>query len=330
MAVLLIGPTRLGDAILASGVLDWLLRTHAGEPVSVACGAPASMAFAHVEGLTALHVLDKRRHGAHWLALWRAVRRQRWRRVVDLRRSLLPWLLRAESRHVVPRARPGEHRVALAARALGLPPLAPRIWTAERHRAEAARLLPGTAPTLALGPGANWICKTWPIERFAALAEALVGPDSALAGGRILLVGSASERGLAEPVRQTIGADRVVDAFGLDVPTTGAALSAATLFVGNDSAMMHLAAAAGTRTVGLFGPTHDTQYGPWGAHGLTVRTPASVEALLATRGPSRPDRTLMDGITTASVIEAIAGRWPELAGGPAAAPVPLGEPGAVR
>ena len=317
MSQLFIGPTRLGDAILATGVLAWLAETHPDQPITVACGAPAALAFGGAPGVEALHVVEKRPRGGHWIELWRKLRGRRWRRIVDLRRSLLPLLLRADARHTVPRGRPGEHRVALAARALGLPPQAPRVWPAERHRAVAARLLPADVPVLALGPGANWVCKTWPPERFAALAARLLGPGAPLAGGRLLLVGGEAERAAARAILEAMPPTVVADGFGLDIPTTAAALERCALFVGNDSAMMHLAAAAGARTVGLFGPTRDEHYAPWGPNGLAVRTPEGVEALLARlRGPG-VERTLMDGLEVEAVVEAIAGRWPDLGRGAA-------------
>ncbi len=53
------------------------------------------------------------------------------------------------------------------------------------------------------------------------------------------------------------------------------------LMVANDSAMMHLAAASGIPTIGLFGPTKDQHYRPWGENGFVVRTPDSADPLMA-------------------------------------------------
>jgi ADP-heptose:LPS heptosyltransferase len=51
---------------------------------------------------------------------------------------------------------------------------------------------------------------------------------------------------------------------GLSLPEVAAGLERAALFVGNDSGLMHLAAAAGAPTIGLFGPTDAATYGPAG------------------------------------------------------------------
>jgi ADP-heptose:LPS heptosyltransferase len=68
---LFIGPTRLGDAILVSGILDWLHRDDPRGTVTIACGAPAAMALALAPGLSKMHVMHKRRWSQHWFALWR-------------------------------------------------------------------------------------------------------------------------------------------------------------------------------------------------------------------------------------------------------------------
>ena len=50
------------------------------------------------------------------------------------------------------------------------------------------------------------------------------------------------------------------------------------LFIGNDSGAMHLAAAAGVPTLGLFGPSDDRLYAPWGPHCRVVRGGRDLEA----------------------------------------------------
>lgn len=312
MAQLFIGPNALGDAVLATGLLDWMARQHADGPVTVACGPPAALVFSQLPGLADIHIMRKQPRAGHWIALWREVRRQRWRRVVDLRRSAMPWLLRADARHVVPRGRPSEHRVILASRTLGLPPQPPCMWLTDQQRAQAMAMLPSDRPALAIGSGANWICKTWPAERYAELARRLTGPGGLLAGGRVVLVGSPAERAAAAPIRAAIGAVNCLDAFDLGIPGIAALMERSTLFVGNDSGMMHLAAATGVRTVGLFGPTREEYYGPWGPNALVVRTVETVDDLLSRIKPPQVEHCLMEGLAVEAVVEAISRRWPAL------------------
>jgi len=60
-----------------------------------------------------------------------------------------------------------------------------------------------------------------------------------------------------------------------------AALKRARLFIGADSGLMHMAAAAGAPTLGLFGPSDERLYAPWGVNGRTVRGARSFEEIRA-------------------------------------------------
>lgn len=322
MAILFITSTHIGDAVLSTGLLAWLLERYPDDPVTIACGPPAATVLAATPRLERLHLVRKRPWHLHWLKLWRAVAGRRWRIVVDLRRSALSHLLLARRRAVVPKSDEPIHRVELIARTLGLPPQAPVLWTAPEHEARARALLfpegmpDGAAPSpappiLAMAPGASWIGKIWPADRFAALAAELTGPDGLLPGARILVLGAPRERALAQPLLDALPAERRIDALGLDILSAAAATRYCSLFVGNDSAMMHLAAAAGLPTVGLFGPTRDEHYGPWGPNGLAVRTPQSVQELIGHPGyDTRRTGSMMTGLEAGRVAAAIRERWP--------------------
>jgi ADP-heptose:LPS heptosyltransferase len=68
-----------------------------------------------------------------------------------------------------------------------------------------------------------------------------------------------------------------IDLVGrLTLPEVVACLERAYLFIGNDSGLMHLSAATGTPTIGLFGPTDAATYGPTGRLATAV-----VEASMA-------------------------------------------------
>jgi ADP-heptose:LPS heptosyltransferase len=56
----------------------------------------------------------------------------------------------------------------------------------------------------------------------------------------------------------------------LSLPEAASVLQHASLFIGNDSGLMHLAAAAGAPTIGLFGPTDAATYGPTGRAATAV------------------------------------------------------------
>ena len=73
---------------------------------------------------------------------------------------------------------------------------------------------------------------------------------------------------------------RLIDLVGrIDLLTAAAALRRCALFIGNDTGLMHIAAAAGTPTLGLFGPSPIEQYAPWGSRTAVVRTAQPPETM---------------------------------------------------
>ncbi len=283
MRLLFIGPTRIGDAVLASGVLAWMLARWPDARLTVAAGPAAAPLYADVPRLAEIVVLEKRPLGGHWRRLWRKAVGRYWTAIADTRRSAVTWLVPAGRRFVMGYPRAGMHKVLQATAMVGADaPLEPRVWLGPRPRQAAQDLIAAGAPVLALAPTANWGGKQWPAGRFVALAERLTGAGGALAGARIAVFAGPGERPAALPVLESIPAGRRIDLAGkLDLLTAAACLGRADLFVGNDSGLMHLAAAMGVPTLGLFGPSREEHYGPWGPRALAVRTELSYEAILA-------------------------------------------------
>ena len=98
---------------------------------------------------------------------------------------------------------PPAHKVIEAARLLKLEdsPPAPFLFTTTEIEERAARLTAGAGPILAMAPAANWIGKTWPAERFALVARHLLGPGGPLAGGRLMVLGGPGPAIRAPPSR---------------------------------------------------------------------------------------------------------------------------------
>ena len=90
MRILFITATRVGDAVLSSGILAELGRRYPEARFTVACGPAAAPLFRGHARLDRLIVVRKKSRGRHWLDLWRQVALKRWDLVVDLRRSALP------------------------------------------------------------------------------------------------------------------------------------------------------------------------------------------------------------------------------------------------
>ena len=292
MRILFITATRIGDAVLSTGLLDHLLSTHPQARFTIACGPVAEGVFARMPRREATLVIDKRPFDLHWLRLWRLTAGTVWDLVVDLRGSALAFLLMARRRAVMRGGRRPGHKLAQLAGALRLsPPPQPVAWTNAEDQAQAEALLPAGPCYVGLGPTANWSGKVWPPERFVALFRAV--QDQALHRARpVVFAGpGAAERAMAAAV--LAGLPDAVDLTGrLSLPEASACLSRCALFVGNDSGLMHLAGAAGAPTLGLFGPTPAAEYGPAG-----LRTAVAV-------APGPAGAAPIAGLTTASAVAA--------------------------
>ena len=82
-------------------------------------------------------------------------------------------------------------------------------------------------------------------------------------------------------------------------------LQQASCVVANDSGLMHIAAAAGAPTLGLFGPSREAHYAPWGSHTAVVRTARDYDELVG--GPDYDHRTVGSLMVSLSVDMAEAG-----------------------
>jgi ADP-heptose:LPS heptosyltransferase len=317
MRILFVTATRIGDAVLSSGVLGHLVERHPGAGFTIAAGPDAAPLFEAVPGLERILVVAKQRFSLHWLALYRQVALRRWDLVVDLRGSALAYLLWAGERRVMAKGDAGEHRVQQLARLFALdPPPAPRLWIAARHQQQAAALAPVGGPVLAIGPAANWRGKQWPAERFAELAQRLTAPAGPLAGARVAVLAAAHERVQAAPLLAALPAQRCLDLVGrTDLLTAAAVLERAALFIGNDTGIMHIAAAMGTPTLGLFGPSLAEHYAPWGPRTAVVRTAKSyAEIVGAPDYDHRTADTQMDSLSVDAVEAAARGLWTSATG----------------
>src|SRR5471030_1893394 len=91
--ILFVTATRIGDAVLSTGLLGYLIERYPGARLTIAAGPIAVPLFEAVPGLRQLITVRKRLFAAHWLGVYGAVVGRRWDIVVDLRGSALAWLL---------------------------------------------------------------------------------------------------------------------------------------------------------------------------------------------------------------------------------------------
>jgi ADP-heptose:LPS heptosyltransferase len=278
--ILFIASTRLGDAVLSSGLIKRLHDEVPNARFTVVAGSVTAPLFADVPGLDQVIVLDEAGAMASF-RLWSMVRGRLWGVIVDLRGTGVAGFLRRRRRAVLHPSSSPVHKVVAAAKVLRLEgdPPPPYLFTSAETKAAAVERTAGRGPILAIAPGGGWVGKTWPAERFASVAARLLAPNGPMAGGRLMIVGAAEARDAGRAVKLAVSRHRIIAEPGqLDPLNVYACLRHARLAIGNDSAAMQLAAAAGVPTLALFGPSDERITGPWGPHTRVLRGPRDFEA----------------------------------------------------
>jgi ADP-heptose:LPS heptosyltransferase len=121
-------------------------------------------------------------------------------------------------------------------------------------------------PIVAIHPGSPVPLKRWPAERFAKLADILIERKT-----QVLFLGGTNEKRLVEEIQSQMRHNSVNIAGRTNLQQLGAVLQNCHLFIGNDSGPMHIAAAVGTRVIGLFGPSSPERFGPFGDNCTAIR-----------------------------------------------------------
>ena len=126
----------------------------------------------------------------------------------------------------------------------------------------------GDTAAIALAPGAVGPSKRWTYYPEAAQLLAEQGLD-------VWVVGGPNEKAIAAEIVQA-GGPRVRDLTGTDLRNGIMAMAAARVVISNDSGLMHIAAAIGTPTLGVFGPTSPYHWAPLNGLAAVIKRPVDL------------------------------------------------------
>lgn len=308
--VLFITSSRIGDAVLSSGLLNYIYEHAPNAKVTVACGPLVVSLFEGFPNLERIISVRKEKYNKHWIKLWREVVSTRFDVVVDLRNSAVSRLLWAKTRYIygsyVDKAK---HKVEQNASVMRLCDGAPnpKLWFTKEQKDKAQALIPDGCSVLGVGPTANWIGKTWPVERFIEVVQWMTAKDGIMPDARVAVFGAPGEEEIAYQLFNALPENRRLDLIAKGTPGDAAAcLARCDYYLGNDSGLMHCAAAAGVSTFGLFGPSYPHIYAPWGDHCAYARTPESFDELIDFGGYSpQTCGCLMESLSVEVVKEGI-------------------------
>lgn len=181
----------------------------------------------------------------------------------------------------------------------------PRIDVSDERRTRAREIfkqrgLDLSKKTVALGVGsANSLAKRWPAEYFATLSDLI----SERFGANIVLMGAPDERDVAEKVRDASKSKPVSLAGDTNLSDAVGILAEADILVSNDMGLAHLAPAAGTHTITIFGPTKDTTTRPLSKVAEVLRNPVDCSPCMLRVCPI--DHRCMTGLRPEQVFERV-------------------------
>ena len=143
-------------------------------------------------------------------------------------------------------------------------------WLAEHAAENEAR------PLVALHPGSGSPRKNWPAGNWQRLGDRI-----ASSGARLLLIGGEADGSTLDPLARALSVHSPLIARHLPLSTLAALLARCAAYFGHDTGISHLAAATGTPSTLLFGPTDPSVWAPIGDHVRILRAPAGDLANLA-------------------------------------------------
>ncbi len=163
-------------------------------------------------------------------------------------------------------------RIQRIAQALGADATIPRfnLNVTQRDRDWARTRMAGIAgPRVVLNVGARWETKRWPPAHFAEIGRRAVREF----GASLIAVGAPGDRPLVDELNQSLAPIPVLDLCGRTSLLELAALAGESdLLISNDTGPLHVAAAAGTRVIGIYTCTDPVLTGPFGTNATTIQS----------------------------------------------------------
>lgn len=286
--ILVIKLRYIGDVLLTTPTLQAIKAAFPTAQLTMLVSRGTEDVLTDNPHLDHIMVLEKGSLAAQW-RFAADLRRRRFDVVIDLtdgdRSAFLSWISGATVRigfnderrlrgwcytKVVQADVAGGHRIErdlAAVKSLGIAPTdkTPKLWLTPAEDGAADKLLSQLGvrpdqPIVVLQPGARYWFKAWPSDRFAELADRLAQKYRC----QILIGGSRQEEDLARRVCHLSKCQPISLAGQTTLKQFAAVVKRASLFIGNDSGVMHIAAAVGTPVVALFGPSNPAEWGPQG------------------------------------------------------------------
>ena len=300
MKILVISSNLIGDNILSTGIIEHLHNIYPNSKFTFLIGPTASKIYDHLPSLEKLIKIKKKKFNLHWINMYLKTRSEKWDIIVDLRSSLLSYLLNTKKRYIF-KKNSKLHHIEQLGESFGFKVDKLCIYTSQLEDKKANENIHANYKYIVIFPGGNWTPKIWPIYRYNELIKNIINN---LKNIKFILVGSHKEREkYLLKIQKNIPKDYFINLMGESLTLTSAYMKKSDLFIGNDSGLMHLAVASNLRTIGLFGPTNDKIYRPYGSKNIVIRTKEKYE--LFQSNTINPNISAMESLSAEKVFDQI-------------------------
>ena len=305
--VLIISSNRLGDCILSTGLNYFFKNESKDYKIFFVCGPVPGEILKYCKNVDKLIILKKKKFSLHWIDLWKKVFFNYWDFVIDLRGSIISFLLVAKNRKIF-KSKMNVHKVEEISSLLSKKNLCPNInfnhkISLKKEYLKKISVLAKRKKIIVIAPSSNWIGKTWPINNFSKLISKL-NENKIFSQSIFVILGPKNEKKIINnllnkrslPILDLVGKVSLAEIFLI--------MKNSKLFIGNDSGLMHLSALANIPTIGLFGPSDSKKYHPWGSKTLAIKSPKSPEQLMGYKEFNPKEvNSLMNDLTVKSVLQ---------------------------
>ena len=279
MKILFISSNLIGDSILSTGILSSIKEENINSKITLVTGPTSNQLFGSFPNIEKIIIIKKMKLNFHWMILWLKLINNKWDLIIDLRSSAISYFLFTKKRKIFKRNNKPITQVEKLSNFMNYNEIKkPKIYIDNLDK-DSSNLIIKDKYVIAISPGGNWEPKIWPPLSYNNLIKKIISmcPEKKI---YFLIVGSNLEHTkYFNDITKGIEKETFINIMGKSLSLTFGCLEKSKLFIGNDSGLMHLAAASGISTIGLFGPTRDDWYGPFGEKCHIIRTIESYQDL---------------------------------------------------
>ena len=254
MHLLVILNNRIGDNVISIQVINKYIRNYKNDiKITLVTGPLALPIYDDYPTIINRIILKKKKFHLHWFDLYRKLFKFKFDEIIDFRSSAISLFLRTKKRNIF-KMNKNENIYFQIHKKFNT-----NLSKDFRVNIDRVRKIISNSNYACISPFASWPFKEWGDNNYIEICSYLLGKGIS----KIFILGSLQESKRFEIFRKSLG-EKVVNRCGKQhILNDYGLLQKSRIFIGNDSAMMHLSSISKIPTIALFGPTNDKVYFPY-------------------------------------------------------------------